>query len=400
MGIQISRRVAQLEPSETLAITAKAKKLRAEGKDVLGFGAGEPDFETPKYINDAAKAALDAGFTKYTPASGIDELRAAVADQFFVHNGVRIKPSQVLISCGAKHALANAMMALLQEGDTALVPAPYWVSIPAQIKLACAEPKILYTDESTGFKITPAQLKQNLSPDVKMIYLNSPNNPTGAVYTKPELEELSDILRSYPHVAILSDEIYNSLVYDNLQMISFLAIAPDLADRIIVFNGVSKSYSMTGWRIGWAIGPENVIAGMGKLQSQVTSNPTSFAQKGALAAITCEHADLAKWVAEFDRRRKLSVQGFCSIPDISCRMPEGAFYIFPKVSKYYGKALDGIAITGSASMCDALMERAGVALIPGAAFGTDEYLRFSYAASEDAIKKGISRIQNAFARMK
>jgi len=382
MNYRISQRAASLAPSLTLAIDSKAKQMKAEGQDVVGFGAGEPDFDTPQHIKDAAIKALNDGFTKYTPSSGIPELRQAIADKFKRENGLSYKPSQVIVSCGGKHSCYNVIMATCQEGDEVLIPAPYWLSYPEMVKLASARPVILHTSDQTEFKVTPEQLKAAITPKTRLFILNTPSNPTGSVYTPEEIKALGDICVD-KGVLIMSDEIYEHLLYDGAQHRSVASFSPAHYDHTIVVHGFAKAWSMTGWRLGFLAAPEPIAKAIDAVQSHSTSNPTSFAQKGAVAALTGPQDHLKSWLAEYAKRRSFAHKRLNSIPGISCVNSNGAFYLFPNISRL------GL---NSTEFCARLLEEQKVAAVPGIAFGTDEYLRISYATSLANIEKGLDRL--------
>ena len=383
MNYRISHRAASLAPSLTLAIDSKAKQMKAEGMDVVGFGAGEPDFDTPQHIKDAAKQALDAGFTKYTPSSGIPELRQAVADKFKRENGLSYKPSQIIISCGGKHSCFNVIIATCQEGDEVIIPAPYWLSYPEMVKLAGATPVILPTSDQTEFKVTPAQLRAAITPRTRLFILNSPSNPTGSVYTPDEVKALGDICVE-KGVLIMSDEIYEHLLYDGAKHKSVASFSQAHYDHTIVVHGFAKAWSMTGWRLGFLAAPEPIAKAIDAVQSHSTSNATSFAQKGAVAALTGSQEHLKTWVPEYDRRRKFAWQKFNAMPGVSCVNSQGAFYLFPNISQLGLK---------SADFCARLLEQEKVAAVPGIAFGADDYIRISYATGMANIEKGMERIE-------
>jgi aspartate aminotransferase len=387
MTYSISRRAASLSPSLTLAIDAKAKQMKADGLDVVGFGAGEPDFDTPQHIKDAAAKALADGFTKYTPSSGIPELRQAIADKFKRENGLNYKPSQIIVSCGGKHSCYNVILATCQEGDEVIIPAPYWLSYPEMVKLAGATPVILSTSDKTEFKVTPDQLRAALTPRTRLFVLNSPSNPTGSVYTPEEIKALGDLCVERG-VLIMSDEIYEHLLYDGAKHKSVASFSPAHCDHTIVVHGFAKAWSMTGWRLGFLAAPEPIAKAIDAVQSHSTSNPTSFAQKGAVAALTGPQDHLPKWLAEYAKRRSYAHQKLNSIPGISCVNSKGAFYLFPNISKLGLK---------SADFCARLLEQEKVAAVPGIAFGADDYLRVSYATSLSNIEKGLDRLEK-FAR--
>jgi aspartate aminotransferase len=383
MNYHIARRAASLTPSITLAVDAKAKQMKAEGIDVVGFGAGEPDFQTPKHVVQAAIDALNAGFTKYTPSSGIPELRQAAADKFKRDNGLIYKPSQIIISCGGKHSCCNVILAVCDPGDEVIIPAPYWLSYPEMARLAEARPVIIETSDKTEFKVTPAQLRAALTPRTRLFILNSPSNPTGSLYTREEIKALGDLCVERG-VLIMSDEIYEKLVYDGAEHTSVASFSPRHYEHTILVHGLAKAYSMTGWRIGLTAAPEPIAKAIDAIQSHSTSNPTSFAQKGAVAALNGPQDHLPVWLAEFARRRAYAWKKLNSIPGISCVNAKGAFYLFPNISG-----------TGLKSMefCAQLLEKQKVAAVPGIAFGADDYIRLSYATSMENIEKGLERIE-------
>ena len=382
MNYRISQRAASLAPSLTLAIDSKAKQMKAEGMDVVGFGAGEPDFDTPDHIKMAAIKGLADGFTKYTPSSGIPELRQAVADKFKRENGLSYKPSQVIISCGGKHSCFNVIIATCQEGDEVIIPAPYWLSYPEMVKLAGATPVVLTTSDRTEFKVTPDQLRGAITARTRLFILNSPSNPTGSVYTPAEIKALGDICVG-KGVLIMSDEIYEHLLYDGAKHQSVASFSPAHYDHTIVVHGFAKAWSMTGWRLGFLAAPEPIAKAIDAVQSHSTSNPTSFAQKGGVAALTGSQAHLPTWLAEYDRRRKFAWEKFNAMPGVSCVNSQGAFYLFPNISKLGLK---------SADFCARLLEQEKVAAVPGIAFGADDYIRISYATGMANIEKGMARI--------
>src|SRR5437588_649919 len=382
MNYKISRRAATLSPSLTLAIDSKAKQMKADGLDVVGFGAGEPDFDTPQHIKDAAARALADGFTKYTPASGIPELRQAIADKFKRENGLSYKPSQVIVSCGGKHSCYNVILATCEEGDEVIIPAPYWLSYPEMVKLASAKPVVVETTDKTEFKITPEQLRQAITPRTRLFILNSPSNPTGSVYTPEEIKALGDICVE-KGVLIMSDEIYEHLLYDGAVHKSMGSFSQAHYEHTIVVHGFAKAWSMTGWRLGFLAAPEPIAKAIDAVQSHSTSNPTSFAQKGAVAALAGPLDHLKNWLAEFNKRRTYAWKKLNSIPGITCVNAKGAFYLFPNIGK-----------TGlnSTDFCARLLEAEKVAAVPGIAFGADDCIRLSYATSIVNIEKGLERI--------
>jgi aspartate aminotransferase len=361
--------------------------MKAEGHDVVGFGVGEPDFDTPQHIKDAAAKALAEGFTKYTPSSGIPELRQAIADKFQRENGLTYKPSQVIVSCGGKHSCYNVILATCEEGDEVIVPAPYWLSYPEMVKLAGATSVILPTTDKTEFKVTPDQLRAAITPRTRLFILNSPNNPTGSVYTPEETKALGDICVEQG-VLIMSDEIYEHLLYDGARVKSVASFSQAHYEHTIVVHGFAKAWSMTGWRLGFLAAPEPIAKAIDAIQSHSTSNPTSFAQKGAVAALTGPQDHLPRWLAEYSRRRTFAWQKLNRIPGITCVNAQGAFYLFPNIS---GTGLK------STEFCARLLEQEKVAAVPGIAFGADDYLRISYATSLANIEKGLERLDR-FAR--
>lgn len=357
--------------------------MKAEGVDVVGFGAGEPDFDTPQHIKDAAAKALAAGFTKYTAAAGMPELRQAIADKHKRENGLSYQPSQIIVSCGGKHACFNVILATCEEGDEVIIPAPYWLSYPEMVKLASATPVIVQTSDKTEFKMTPGMLRQAITPRTRLFVLNSPSNPTGSVYTPEEIKALGDVCVECG-VLIMSDEIYEHLLYDGVRHQSVASFSQAHLEHTIVVHGFAKAWSMTGWRLGWCAAPAPIAKAIDAIQSHSTSNPTSFAQKGAVAALTGPQDHLAGWLAEFNRRRTFAWKRLNSIPGISCVNAKGAFYLFPNISR-----------TGlnSSAFCAKLLESEKVAAVPGVAFGADEYIRISYATSMANLEKGLDRIE-------
>jgi aspartate aminotransferase len=387
----LSRRASEVEESVTLAMTEKANKLRAAGVDVISFSAGEPDFDTPEHIKKAAKDALDKGYTKYTAATGLPALKKAIAKKFERDNGLTYDPSQVVVSCGAKHSLYNVMQAVLEEGDEALIPAPYWVSYPEMVKCAGAKPVIVQTSEKDDFKLKPAQLKAKITPRTKMLVLCSPSNPTGMVYTGEELRALADIVVE-SDVLVISDEIYEKLCY-GMPFVSMAAVRPEMLERSIVVNGASKAYAMTGWRIGYAAGPKDIMTACGRMQSQSTSNATSIAQYAVLAALEGDQGCVEVMRAEYQKRRDYIVSRLRALPGVTCGEPRGAFYVFPRVAALYGRKCRGTPISGSVSMAEALLEHAHIATVPGSGFGNDEHIRLSYATSMEKIREGLDRME-------
>lgn len=394
--MQFSRKVQQMEPSVTLAVSAKAKAMRAEGADVVALSAGEPDFDTPQNIKDAAIRAIQEGATKYTPAAGTPELRKAVCAAMERDRGLTYDPAEAIVSCGAKQSLFIATLSLVDEGDEAIVPVPYWVTYPEQVKLAGGRPIILHPQD---LKITPEELRDAITSRTKLLILNSPSNPSGAVYTKEELEALADVILG-TDAWVLADEIYGRILYDGAEHHSIATLRPGMRDRTIVIDGMSKTYAMTGWRIGYAVGPAEAISMMGKIQSQETSNPCSIAQAAALEALTGPQESVGEMVNAFDQRRRYMVDRLNAMDGVSCAMPKGAFYAFPNVSASYGKSVDGIKIEGSVDLCDFLLEEMKVACVPGAGFGSDTNIRLSYATSSENIEKGLDRLEEGLKRLK
>jgi aspartate aminotransferase len=396
--MKLSKRIDLIKPSPTLAITMKANAMKAQGKDIIGFGAGEPDFDTPKHIKQAAIKAIEAGFTKYTPVGGIDELKDAIIQKLKKDNGLVYSRPQVAASCGAKHTLYNLAQVLFEEGDEVLIPSPYWVSYPDIVVLTGAKPVILETKADDGFKVLPRQLAGAINTRTRALILNSPSNPSGVVYSKAELEAFADILVG-KDVLIISDDIYEKIIYDDFPFYNIASAAGAIKDQTVVVNGVSKTYAMTGWRIGYAAGPEAVIAALTKLQSQNTSNPTSISQKAAVEALTGDQGCVDEMVREFKRRRDVIVQGLNAIPGIICMNPQGAFYVFPDVSGLFGRSIQGKKVAGSSEFSAYLLDEAGVAVVPGAEFGHDDYIRLSYATSMANIEKGLDRIKAAVIKL-
>jgi len=395
--MKLSSRVKKIKPSATLAVSAAAKAMQAQGIDVIGFGAGEPDFDTPQHIKDAAIKALNAGFTKYTPESGIDELKQAVADKFKRDNGLEYKKDQVIVSVGGKHCLFNAYMATLNKGDEVVIPAPYWVSYPDMALLADAKPVFVPSAEKNGFKIKPADLAKALTKKTRLVIINSPSNPTGSAYTKKELQGLAAVLKK-SDCYVVCDDIYEHIVYDGFEFHSFASVAgKELFERCIVVNGASKAYSMTGWRIGYAAGPREVISAMSKIQGQSTSNPTSFAQKGAVAALNGPQDFMKTMVAEFRKRRDYAVKTLNNMKGITCYNPQGAFYVLPCFKAYIGKSWKGEKIKDDVALCKFLLDEVKVAAVPGGAFGAPGYIRLSYATSMKNIEEGLRRIEKGIA---
>ncbi len=396
--MKLAERVTKIQPSPTLAIDAKAKALKAQGVDIVGFGAGEPDFDTPSNIKEAAKRAIDAGFTTYTPVGGTDELKDAIIAKMKRDHGLEYAREEISVACGAKHSLYNISQALIQEGDEVIIPAPYWVSYPDQVVLAGGKPVFIDTDETSGFKITPEQLEKAVTGRTRALILNSPCNPTGASYSAEELRAIGQVCLKHDFL-IISDDIYERLIYDGLTFGNIVQALPELKGRTIVVNGVSKTYAMTGWRIGYACGPKELMGAMTKMQSQSTSNPTSIAQKAAIEALNGPQDAVAAMAVEFDKRRNYIVERLNAMPGVTCFKATGAFYVFPNFSGVYGKSFNGRAINNSSDFAAYLLEEAKVAIVPGVAFGADKYARLSYASSMENIRKGMDRIEAAIRAM-
>ena len=384
MDYSLSSRAVSLAPSLTLAISAKAKELRARGEDVIGLGAGEPDFDTPQHIKDAAAQALADGFTKYTPSSGIPELRQAVADKFQRDYGVEYEPSQIIVSCGGKHSCFNVIYATCEAGDEVIIPAPYWLSYPEMAKLAGAKPVILDTTDETEFKVTPEQLREAITPSTKLFILNSPSNPTGSVYSADEIKALGDVCVE-KGVLIMSDDIYEKLLYDGAEFTSVTGFSEEHKAHTIIVHGLAKAYSMTGWRIGFLAAPKPIAQAINAVQSHSTSNATSFAQKGAVVALNGPQDHLDDWLAKFDERRRYAAERLNNMPGISCINSKGAFYLFPNMAETGLK---------SAEFCERLLDQAKVAAVPGIAFGADNNFRISYATSMENIQTGMARLED------
>jgi aspartate aminotransferase len=392
--MKLSSRISAIKPSPTLAITAKANALKAEGRDIIGFGAGEPDFDTPIHIKMAAIKAIEEGFTKYTPVDGIVELKDAIIHKLQRDNQLSYSRSQVVVSCGAKHTLYNLIQVLCEEGDEVIIPSPYWVSYLDMVVLSGARPVIIKTNESQGFKMHPQQLEGAINEKTQAIILNSPSNPAGVVYNASELDALAKTIFKRG-ILVISDDIYEKIIYDDLPFSNITSVNEEMKNLTIVVNGVSKAYSMTGWRIGYAAGPEEIIAAVTKLQSQNTSNPTSIAQKAAVEALNGNQDGVAEMVAEFRKRRDVIVEKLNAIPGITCMNPQGAFYVFPDISALFGRSYQGRTISNSSDLTAYLLDEADVAVVPGADFGHDDHIRLSYATSMKNIEKGLKRIRSA-----
>ncbi len=395
---ELAARMSLIKPSATLAITAKAIALRAQGVDVIGFGAGEPDFDTPEHIKKAAVKALDDGFTKYTAESGTEELRTTIAAKLQNENGLSYEPGDIVASCGAKHSLYNISSVLLNEGDEVLIPSPYWVSYPDQTLLAGGVPVIVPTDEADGFDLDPVALREKITTRTKMLILNSPCNPTGAGYPPKTLEAIAEIVVA-EDLWVVSDEIYEHIIYDGFQQTSIASFGSEIKERAIIVNGVSKTFAMTGWRIGYAAAPRHVAQAMAKLQGQVTSNPTSIAQRAAIEALRGPQDVVRRMVSEFAKRREVIVDGLNGVPGMRCFKPIGAFYVFPNCSGLFGRRWGERELTSSLDVTEFLLETVNVAVVPGTPFGAEGYLRLSYATSMENIVEGLRRINEAVASL-
>lgn len=392
--MKLAARTTRIVPSATLNVSATAKSMASEGVDVVNFSAGEPAADTPEVVKAAAKAAIADGFTKYTPASGIDELKQAIVEKFSRDQGIHYETSQILVSCGAKHTLYNAAQALLDPGDEVIIPAPYWVSYPDIVRLADGQPVILETRERDGYALDPKKLEATVTPRTKALILNSPSNPTGALYARETLEAVADVAKRHGFL-VISDEIYEQLVYGETPFTSIVSAVPGIADQTLVVNGVSKAFSMTGWRIGYAGGPKALIAAMSVIQSQSTSNPTSISQKAAVAALRDGAPFFKELLADLTPKRRLMVDTLNAMPGITCPTPAGAFYAFPNVSGILGKQHANGTITTSADLATYLLHEAHVACVPGDPFGSPHHLRMTYTPTLDAIERGLKRVEMA-----
>lgn len=391
--MKVSKRAQEVPPSATLAVSARAQELKAEGADVVGFGAGAPDFDTPDYIKEAAIEALKAGKTKYTAASGLIELRAAIADKLKKENGLDYKPEQVIVNIGGKHSVYLVMQAVLDPGDEVILGTPYWVTYPEAIKLAGAVTKVVQTDKANGYKMTPSQLKEMITDKTAMVLINSPSNPGGFTYTPEELKAIAKVLEG-TDIMVLSDEIYEKLIYGDTKFVSFAALSEDAYNRTLTLNGFSKTFSMTGWRLGYTAGPLEVIKAMGRLQSHMTSNAVTFGQYAAIAALGEPAAQAIESMrVEFERRGKYMVERLNGIKGVECPESTGAFYCFPDVSGHYGRNINGAEINGSMDFAKALLEQTNVAVVPGLPFGCDNNVRLSFACSLEQITKGLDRLE-------
>jgi len=394
----LSNRAKSLRPSPTLAINAKAKSMQAQGIHVISFGAGEPDFDTPQNIKQAAKKALDDGFTKYTPVGGMDDLKDAIIKKFQRDSGLSYKRSEIIVSCGGKHSFYNLAQAIFDQGEEVIIPAPYWVSYPPMVALANGTPVIINTTEKNEFKITPEELKKAITPKTKALIINSPSNPTGSAYTKNQLEKIAEIAIS-KNFFVISDEIYEKIVYDGFEFTSIASLSEEMKKKTIIVHGVAKTYAMTGWRIGYTAGSEEIISAMNNIQSQSTSNPTSIAQKASVEALIGPQNEVEKMVSAFAQRWNYIVDRLNKISGVSCYKPVGAFYVFPNFSSYYGKSFQGKKIENSTHLADFFLDVAKVAVVPGVEFGADPFERLSYATSMEDIKEGLNRIEEALKKL-
>lgn len=397
----IADRLKQIKPSPTLAVDARAKELKAQGRDIIALGLGEPDFDTPDFVKAAAKKAIDAGKTKYTPVEGTPELKDAIIKKFSRENGLDYKRDEIIISAGAKQVLYNAFMATLNPGDEVIIPAPYWVSYPDMAMLAEGKPIIVPGHEENGFKVQAADIERVITPKTKWAIINSPSNPTGAAYTRKELKALTDVFMKYPHVLVISDDIYEHLTYDGFEFVTPAQVEPRLKDRTLTVNGVSKAYAMTGWRIGYAGGPAELIKAMGKVQSQSTSNPVSISQAASVEALNGDQSFLEERRAVFKRRRDMAVSMLNQAAGITCAKPEGAFYVYPSCKGVIGReTADGKIIRNDGDFVTYLLEMEGVACVHGGAFGASPYFRISYATSDALLEEACRRIQKACAALR
>lgn len=390
--MQLSDRVNRIKPSPTLAVTARAAELRRQGKDIIGLGAGEPDFPTPAHIRNAAKDAIDNGFTRYTPVGGTPELKAAICAKFQRDNGLDYTADQVLVSCGGKQSFFNLCQALINPGDEVVIPAPYWVSYPDMVLLAGGEPVVIAAPMDAGFKITAEQLEAAITPKTRLLVLNSPSNPSGKAYSRAELAELAAVLERHPDVLIATDDMYEHILWTDAAFANILNAAPALTERTIVLNGVSKAYSMTGWRIGYAGGPAPLIKAMSKIQSQSTSNPTSISQKAAEAALNGDQACVAEMLTAFRKRHDAVVAGLNALPGVSCIESDGTFYAFPDFSDAIARIPE---VSDDVALGEYLIERAGVALVPGSAFGSPGHMRLSFATDMPTLERALERLGEA-----
>ena len=397
--MQLAKRLQLIKPSPTLMVTVQVAALRRQGIEVIDFGAGEPDFDTPDHIKEAAIAALKQGKTKYTPVGGTAELKEAIITKLQRDNELTYSMQEVTSNCGGKHTLFNAFHALFGEGDEVLIPAPYWVSYSDMVILAGGQPKLLMTDEKTGFKITAAQLQAAITPQSKALLINSPSNPTGGAYTESELRMIADVVEK-SNLFVISDDVYEKFLYDSPRCPHILGLKPHLRDRVLITNSVSKTYAMTGWRLGYAAGPKELISAIETLQSQSTSNPTSIAQAAAVTALTGTQEPVGIMAKEFAKRRKYVVDRLRAIPGITCTLPEGAFYVFPRVSAYFGAKWQDKTISSAMDLSLYLLQEGKVALVAGEGFGSSDHVRISYATSMKNLEQGLNQIETALHRLK
>jgi aspartate aminotransferase len=391
LDLQLSDRVQNIKPSPTLAVTNRAAELRAEGKDIIGLGAGEPDFDTPKHIKDAAIDALNKGFTKYTAVDGTPSLKKAIIDKFQRDNGLSYQPDQILVSCGGKQSFFNMALALLNEGDEVVIPAPYWVSYPDMVRIAEGTPVIVETQQSNRFKMTAAQLEAAITPKTKLVVLNSPSNPSGVAYTEAELKELAAVLLKFPNILVATDDMYEHILWAEGGFHNILTVCPELYDRTVVMNGVSKAYSMTGWRIGYIAGPVKLVKAMKKIQSQSTSNPTSISQYAAEAALNGSQECVQEMLSAFKVRHDYVVKALNELPGVECIESDGTFYAFPS----FKGAMKATGCETDVEFAEKMLNEAEVALVPGSAFGTPGHMRLSYATSMENLETAISRLAKA-----
>ncbi len=396
--MKFTQRVHSIQPSQTLAITALVESMRREGKKIVDLGAGEPDFDTPELIKDAGIKAIETGYTKYTSIAGLIELRETICEKYLKERNVNYSPAEVLVSCGAKHSIVNVMLALCEPGDDIIIPAPYWTSYIEQARFAGATPIIIETDESTGFKISAAQLQQSITSHTKILMLNSPSNPTGAIYSKEELAALVEVIVKHD-ITVIFDEIYEKIIYDGLQHAS-LADFSELRDRLVLINGVSKTYAMTGWRIGYMLAPQPLIKACNKIQSHTTSNPCSISQKASIAALKADDKILSEMLSAFGKRRSYLATEVGKMPGISCEIPKGAFYLFPNISGCFGRAHTKGVIKNPIDFCAYMLEEASVAIVPGEAFGSTQHVRLSYATSMQTLEEAVQRLTQALNKLR
>ncbi|HHY48022.1 MAG TPA: pyridoxal phosphate-dependent aminotransferase [Firmicutes bacterium] len=396
--MKLARRVSAIAPSKTFGVDSMVSEMRKKGIDVVSFGIGEPDFDTPDYVKEAGIDAINRGYTKYTQASGSPELKEAICEKLKRDNNLDYQPSQVIVSCGAKHAIYNIMQAMCEDGDEIIIPSPYWLSYPEQVRLNGGIPVFVKADFGQGFKVSPEALASAITKRTKLMIINSPCNPSGVVYTRSELEAIAEVALKHG-VYVISDEIYEDFVYDGIEHVSIASLGDEIKEITLVVNGVSKGFAMTGWRIGYVAGDQEIIKAMANIQSHTTSNPVSISQKAAIAALRGPKDWTRQMVSEFKARRDLVAEGLRDIPGIEFNLPRGAFYMFPRVSSLYGRRLGGVQVKDSASFCEALLAEARVALVPGSAFGDDECVRLSYATSTEKVKEGMRRLKEALLNM-